>query len=128
MEKEAAFPNDFPTDGVELRCFLMVSDYARSLAFYRDVLGATVIRELAGTLCLSPLCREPDSPVGPGWFHERHACRERSAASRPHERDQRYSAFGFLTARLPDAGPALSRSRVSHPALRVERRDPGLLP
>src|SRR5260370_2555296 len=51
MEKEAAFPNDFPTDGVELRCFLMVSDYARSLAFYRDVLGATVIRELAGTLC-----------------------------------------------------------------------------
>src|SRR5260370_38509004 len=51
MEKEAALPNDFPTDGVELRCFLMVSDYARSLAFYRDVLGATVIRELAGTLC-----------------------------------------------------------------------------
>jgi catechol 2,3-dioxygenase-like lactoylglutathione lyase family enzyme len=40
-----------PPDGVELRCFLMVSDYARSLAFYRDVLGATVIRELAGTLC-----------------------------------------------------------------------------
>ena len=38
MEKEAALPNDFPTDGVELRCFLMVSDYARSLAFYRDVL------------------------------------------------------------------------------------------
>ena len=51
MEKEAALPNDFPTDGVELRCFLMVSDYACSLAFYRDVLGATVIRELAGTLC-----------------------------------------------------------------------------
>jgi catechol 2,3-dioxygenase-like lactoylglutathione lyase family enzyme len=51
MEKEAALPNDFPTDGVELRCFLMVSNYARSLAFYRDVLGATVIRELAGTLC-----------------------------------------------------------------------------
>jgi catechol 2,3-dioxygenase-like lactoylglutathione lyase family enzyme len=40
-----------PPDGVELRCFLMVSDYARSLAFYRDVLGATVRRELAGTLC-----------------------------------------------------------------------------
>jgi catechol 2,3-dioxygenase-like lactoylglutathione lyase family enzyme len=51
MEKDAAFPNGFPTDGVELRCFLMVSDYTRSLAFYRDVLGATVIRELAGTLC-----------------------------------------------------------------------------
>jgi catechol 2,3-dioxygenase-like lactoylglutathione lyase family enzyme len=51
MEKDAALPNDFPTDGVELRCFLVVSDYTRSLAFYRDVLGATVIRELPGTLC-----------------------------------------------------------------------------
>ena len=51
MEKDAALPNDFPTDGVELRCFLMVSDYTRSLAFYRDVLGATVMRELPGTLC-----------------------------------------------------------------------------
>src|SRR5260370_16199806 len=51
MEKEAALPNDFPTDGVELRCFLVVSDYTRSLAFYRDVLGARVLRELAGTLC-----------------------------------------------------------------------------
>jgi len=51
MEKEAALPNDFPTDGVELRCFLVVSDYARSLAFYRDVLGARVMRELPGTLC-----------------------------------------------------------------------------
>src|SRR5258708_12807645 len=50
MEKEAALPNDFPTDGVELRCFLMVSDYARSLPFYRDVLGATVILELSSTL------------------------------------------------------------------------------
>jgi catechol 2,3-dioxygenase-like lactoylglutathione lyase family enzyme len=52
MEKDAAFPNDFPTDGVELRCFLVVSNYARSLAFYHDVLGATVIRELPGTLCI----------------------------------------------------------------------------
>jgi catechol 2,3-dioxygenase-like lactoylglutathione lyase family enzyme len=51
MEKDAALPNDFPTDGVELRCFLVVSDYARSLAFYRDVLGARVLYELAGTLC-----------------------------------------------------------------------------
>src|SRR6266702_3564733 len=51
MEKHAASPNDFPTDGVELRCFLVVSDYTRSLAFYRDVLGATVMRELPGTLC-----------------------------------------------------------------------------
>ena len=52
MEKDAAFSNDFPTDGVALRCFLVVSNYTRSLAFYRDVLGATVMRELAGTLCI----------------------------------------------------------------------------
>src|SRR5438876_2277673 len=38
------------TEGVELSCFLVVSDYARALAFYRDVLGATVVRELPGTL------------------------------------------------------------------------------
>ena len=42
--------HDFPTAGVELRHLLVVSDYARSLAFYRDVLGATVVRELPGTL------------------------------------------------------------------------------
>jgi catechol 2,3-dioxygenase-like lactoylglutathione lyase family enzyme len=43
--------HDFPTAGVELRHLLVVSDYARSLAFYRDVLGATVVREFSGTLC-----------------------------------------------------------------------------
>jgi catechol 2,3-dioxygenase-like lactoylglutathione lyase family enzyme len=43
--------NDFPTAGVELRHLLVVSDYARSLTFYRDVLGATVVREFPGTLC-----------------------------------------------------------------------------
>ena len=42
--------NDFPTASVELRHLLVVSDYARSLAFYRDVLGATVVREFPGTL------------------------------------------------------------------------------
>jgi predicted enzyme related to lactoylglutathione lyase len=43
--------HDFPTAGVELRHLLVVSDYARSLAFYRDVLGATVVREFPGTMC-----------------------------------------------------------------------------
>ena len=43
--------NDFPTAGVELRHLLVVSNYERSKAFYRDVLGATVVREFAGTLC-----------------------------------------------------------------------------
>jgi len=50
MEQTRTVPDDFPTDGVELSYFLVVSDYARALAFYRDVLGATVVRELAGTL------------------------------------------------------------------------------
>jgi catechol 2,3-dioxygenase-like lactoylglutathione lyase family enzyme len=52
MEKDAALPNDFPTDGMELRCFLVASNYTRSLAFYRDVLGARVLRKLPGTLCI----------------------------------------------------------------------------
>jgi catechol 2,3-dioxygenase-like lactoylglutathione lyase family enzyme len=50
MEPARTVPDDFPTEGVELSCFLVVSDYARALAFYRDVLGATVVRELPGTL------------------------------------------------------------------------------
>jgi catechol 2,3-dioxygenase-like lactoylglutathione lyase family enzyme len=50
MEHARTVPDDFPTDGVELSYFLVISDYARALAFYRDVLGATVVRELPGTL------------------------------------------------------------------------------
>ena len=42
----------FPTASVELRYLLVVSDYARSLAFYRDVLGAKVEREISDVLCL----------------------------------------------------------------------------
>ena len=42
----------FPTAGVELKYLLVVSDYARSLAFYRDVLGATRVREISDVLCL----------------------------------------------------------------------------
>jgi catechol 2,3-dioxygenase-like lactoylglutathione lyase family enzyme len=44
--------NDFPTAGVELKYLLVVSDYSRSLAFYRDVLGATLVREISDVLCL----------------------------------------------------------------------------
>src|SRR5258708_8890601 len=75
MEKARTVPDDFPTDGVELSSFLVVNDYARALAFYRDVLGATVVRELPGTLCLPPLSRQLDSAVSSGWSHENQACR-----------------------------------------------------
>ena len=51
MDQAMTSSNDFPTTGVELRTLLVASDYARSLAFYRDVLGATVVREFPGTLC-----------------------------------------------------------------------------
>ncbi len=44
--------NDFPTTGVELRYLLVASDFARSLAFYCDVLGATVVRQISDVLCL----------------------------------------------------------------------------
>jgi catechol 2,3-dioxygenase-like lactoylglutathione lyase family enzyme len=44
--------NDFPTTGVELRSLLVASDFARSLAFYRDVLGAVVVRQISDVLCL----------------------------------------------------------------------------
>ena len=45
----------FPTTGVELKYLLVVSDYTRSLAFYRDVLGATIVREISDILCLLSL-------------------------------------------------------------------------
>ena len=44
--------NDFPTSGVELRYLLVASDYARSLAFYCDVLGATLVSQISDVLCL----------------------------------------------------------------------------
>ncbi len=47
--------NDFPTTGVELRSLLVASDYARSLTFYRDVLGAKVVRQISDALCLLSL-------------------------------------------------------------------------
>ena len=48
MEKATTFP----TAGVELKSLFVANDYPRSLAFYRDVLGATVVREISDTLCL----------------------------------------------------------------------------
>ena len=44
--------HDFPTTGVELRYLLVASDYARSLTFYRDVLGAKEVRQISDVLCL----------------------------------------------------------------------------
>lgn len=45
-------PADFPVDGVELTQLLVVADIKRSRGFYRDVLGATVVREYGGTSCV----------------------------------------------------------------------------
>jgi predicted enzyme related to lactoylglutathione lyase len=42
----------FPTVGVELKHLFVASDYPRSMTFYRDVLGATMVREISDTLCL----------------------------------------------------------------------------
>ena len=43
---------EFPGEGVELTHILVVGDMNRSRSFYRDVLGATVIREYGGTSCV----------------------------------------------------------------------------
>ncbi len=44
--------SEFPVEGVELTLLLVISDYDRSVAFYRDVLGATVYHEYGGTSCV----------------------------------------------------------------------------
>jgi catechol 2,3-dioxygenase-like lactoylglutathione lyase family enzyme len=40
---------EFPTASMELSHILVVADIARSTAFYRDVLGAALVREYGGT-------------------------------------------------------------------------------
>ena len=40
---------EFPVDGMELTRLLVVQDIARSTTWYRDVLGATVVREYGGS-------------------------------------------------------------------------------
>jgi len=52
MDKTKILPADFPTDGVQLSHVLAVGDYVRSLAFYRDVLGATLVHELPESLAV----------------------------------------------------------------------------
>ncbi len=42
----------FPSEGMELTHILVVFELRRSVAFYRDVLGAEVIREYGGTSCV----------------------------------------------------------------------------
>ena len=93
MEPTRTVPDDFPTDGVELSYFLVVSDYARALAFYRDVLGATVVHELAETL---------------GFLDFRGSQILLSAPSGL-TKDQKASgtlAIGELTMRVPDCSAA----------------------
>ena len=40
---------EFPAGSMELTHILVVADMARATAFYRDVLGATLVREYGGT-------------------------------------------------------------------------------
>jgi len=42
-------PQPFPTADMELTHILVVSDLDRSIAFYRDVLGAELVREYGGS-------------------------------------------------------------------------------
>jgi catechol 2,3-dioxygenase-like lactoylglutathione lyase family enzyme len=43
---------ELPAEGMELTHLLVVGDLARSVSFYRDVVGATVYREYGGTSCV----------------------------------------------------------------------------
>ena len=43
---------EFPTSDMELTHILVVSNMEQSRHFYRDVLGATVVREYGGTSCV----------------------------------------------------------------------------
>jgi catechol 2,3-dioxygenase-like lactoylglutathione lyase family enzyme len=43
---------DFPTSDMELTHILVASDMEKSRQFYKDVLGANVVREYGGTSCV----------------------------------------------------------------------------
>lgn len=43
---------EVPTEGMELTHILVVGELPRAVAFYRDVVGATVYREYGGTSCV----------------------------------------------------------------------------
>ena len=53
MTEDATIPHGgdqaFPTEGMELTHILVVADLARSRDWYRDVLGAELVREYGGT-------------------------------------------------------------------------------
>jgi lactoylglutathione lyase len=42
----------FPLDSMELTHILVVADIERARTFYRDILGAAVVREYGGTSCV----------------------------------------------------------------------------
>jgi catechol 2,3-dioxygenase-like lactoylglutathione lyase family enzyme len=48
-EEDAVAEGTFPAEGMEITHLLVVSDIARSRAFYLDVLGAELYREYGGT-------------------------------------------------------------------------------
>ena len=100
MEPARTFPDDFPTDGVELSYFLVVSDYARALAFYRDVLGATVVRELPGTLCFLNFRGSQILLSAPGGLKK-----DKPLVTFVSPPDQN-SVIGELTMRVPDCSAA----------------------
>ena len=50
----------FPTDEMELTHILVVSDLGASVSFYRDVLGAELVREYGGTSAVFSF--------GPAWL------------------------------------------------------------
>ena len=103
MEKDEVLLNDFPTQGVELRCVLVVSDYQHGLSFYRHVLGATVIHELASTLCELHFAGSQILLVAPS---DRHVATDPSPAAH-------MGVIGELSIQVPDCLAAyhLLRSR-----------------
>ncbi len=96
-EKESWARGEFPTSGVEVTLLLVVSDLARSLGFYRDVLGAEVYREVRRHLVRSSVSGDLAAPRDWRGSDRRTSQMWSSARSpRPH--------LGFLRAHDARAG------------------------
>ena len=117
----------FPTDGVTLSHLLVVADLDRSVAFYRDVLGAdldriyggsTAVLQFAGSWILLTTAGDP-TPDKPG------------ISFAPPAGDGTTASAEFRPGARCRAAHAVLAGRGSHvpdPATRLGLRDPLLLP
>ena len=117
---------DFPVQGVEMSVLLVVGDLDRARTFYRDVLGATELRQYGGTSAVMQF--EGTSLVLGDWrwadtgqAHDQVPATHRCSHGRPRTDDQGAGLLGRLS------GSGRARGRVPLASGGARLGDPLLL-